>query len=60
MPYPKETLPLSFNAIPEDFTGWYVQMKQIKQVSETKAVGSLDAEEIKKVREEVKKQLLID
>lgn len=56
----KETLPLSFNAIPEDFTGWYVQMKQIKQVSETKVVGSLDAEEIKKVREEVKKQLLVD
>src|SRR5699024_10838306 len=51
----KEALPLDFNAIPQDFTGWYVQMKSIKNVLETGAVDKLEPSEIKTVREEIKK-----
>lgn len=54
----KESLPLSFSAIPQDFTGWYVQMNQIKHVSETNSVGALDSKKIKQIREEVSEQLL--
>ena len=56
----KETLPLSFSAIHEDFTGWDVQMKNIKQVLETGTVGKVDPSEIKKVKETIKKNLFED
>lgn len=54
----KETLPLDFNAIPQDFTGWFVQMTNIKSVLETNSVADLDKTEIKKVREQIQKELL--
>lgn len=53
----KEALPLDFKAIPQDFTGWYVQMKNIKNVLETGSVDKLDPSEIKKVREQIKEKL---
>src|SRR5699024_1789874 len=56
----KETLPLSFSAIPEDFAGWDVQTKNIKQVLETATVGKVDPSEIKKVKEIIKKNLFED
>lgn len=53
----KEILPLNFKAIPQDFTGWYVQMKNIKSVLEIGSVSKSDSSEIKDVREQIKKKL---
>lgn len=52
-----EELPLDFNAIPEDFTGWYVQMKNIKSVTETGQSAKLDKGEIKNVKDEIRNKL---
>lgn len=53
----KETLPLDFSAIPQDFTGWFVQMTNIKSVLETNSVADLNKTEIQKVREQIKQEL---
>lgn len=53
----EEELPTNFNAIPEDFTGWYVQMLNVKSVSETGAPAKLNREEIMAVKEEIQAQL---
>lgn len=52
-----ETLPRDFNAIPEDFTGWYVQMTNVKNVAETGSPAKLDREEINRIKEEIRKEL---
>ena len=53
----EEELPVNFNAIPEDFTGWYVQMLNVKSVSETGSPAKLNREEIMAVKEEIQAQL---
>lgn len=53
----EEELPADFNAIPEDFTGWYVQMLNVKSVSETGSSAKLNREEIMAVKEEIQAQL---
>ena len=55
-----ESLPLDFPGIPQDFTGWYVQMKNIKSISETDSVAKLNKTEIKDVREQIKAELFDD
>jgi len=52
-----ETLPLNFEAIPQDFTGWFVQMKNIQSVLETGSAAELEPTEIKEIREQVKQEL---
>lgn len=54
----KETLPLDFNALPQDFTGWYVQMKNIKAIIETGRQEKIDPSETKQVRTQVSEELL--
>ena len=53
----EEELPADFNAIPEDFTGWYVQMLNVKSVSETGSSAKLKPEDIMAVKEEIQAQL---
>lgn len=53
----EETLPLDFNAIPEDFTGWFVQMQNIKSVAETGAPAMINREEIIAVKQNIQTQL---
>lgn len=53
----KEELPLTFSAIPEDFTGWYVLMQQIKAVSETGKPAKLSKDEIAEVKNEIRSKL---
>lgn len=53
----KEILPLNFQAIPEDFTGWYVQIKNIKTIAETGLIRKIDKTEIKQVKDEIAKNL---
>lgn len=53
----KEELPKDFPAIPEDFTGWYVQMTNVKSVSETGKVAKLDKEHIHSVKEAIRSEL---
>lgn len=53
----KEELPLTFNAIAEDFTGWFVQMNNVKSVAETGQPAKIDREEILKVRTEIVEEL---
>lgn len=53
----EETLPHDFLAIPEDFTGWFVQMKNIKSVVETGSSATINREEILAVKEEIKTQI---
>lgn len=50
-----ETLPITFNAIPEDFTGWYVQVANVKSVAETGAPSKLDRDEINTIKEDIRK-----
>lgn len=52
-----EELPLDFNAIPEDFTGWYVQMNNVKSVAETGASAPINRENIKEVKTDIIEQL---
>lgn len=52
-----ETLPLDFKALPQDFTGWYVQMQNVKSVAETGESKKIDKEEIKAVRKEIEEKL---
>lgn len=52
-----EELPADFNAIPEDFTGWYVQMENVKSVAETGQPASIDRDKIMEVKETIKAQL---
>lgn len=53
----EETLPVDFAAIPEDFTGWFVQMQNIKSVAETGSSATINREEILAVKEEIKTQI---
>jgi len=53
----KESLPLEFKGLPEDFTGWFVQMKNIKHVSETGDMDKIDRAEIKQVKEDIIQKL---
>ena len=53
----EETLPVDFAAIPEDFTGWFVQMQNIKSVAETGSSATINREEILAVKEEIKIQI---
>lgn len=53
----KEELPSDFPAIPEDFTGWYVQMLNVKSVAETGEVATLDRETIQRVKEDIRSTL---
>lgn len=48
-----ETLPLDFAALPQDFTGWFVQMKNVKSVAETGKPAKIDKEEIQTIRKEI-------
>jgi uncharacterized protein YndB with AHSA1/START domain len=52
-----ETLPLNFTALAEDFTGWFVQMKNVKAVSETKKPAKIPQGEIKTVKAEIEEAL---
>lgn len=53
----EETLPVDFAAIPEDFTGWFVQMQNIKSVAEKGSSATINREEILAVKEEIKTQI---
>lgn len=53
-----ETLPINFDALAQDFTGWYVQMQNVKSVAETGKPVKVNKEEIQAVRNEVEEQLL--
>lgn len=53
----EETLPVDFAAIPEDFTGWFVQMQNIKSVAEKGSSATINREEILAVKEEIKAQI---
>lgn len=53
-----ETLPIDFNALAQDFTGWYVQMQNVKSVSETGTPVKVNKEEIQAVRKDIETQLL--
>lgn len=48
-----ETMPLDFKGLPYDFAGWYVQMQNVKSVSETGEPAKINKEEIKAIRQEV-------
>lgn len=48
-----ETLPLNFNALVPDFTGWYIQMKNLKSTVETGLPADIDKEEIQSIQKEV-------
>lgn len=52
-----EELPSNFTAIAEDFTGWYVQMQNIKSVSETNAPAKLNRDEIMAVKADIQAKL---
>ena len=49
-----ETLPLNFNALVPDFTGWFIQMKNVKSVVETGQAATIDKDEIQMIQSEVK------
>ena len=49
-----ETLPLDFTALVPDFTGWFIQMKNVKHVVETGKSAVIDKDEIQTVQAEVK------
>lgn len=53
----EEELPANFNAVPEDFTGWYVQMLNIQSVAETGFPAKLNFEEIMAVKKDIQAQL---
>jgi hypothetical protein len=53
----KEALPNDFKAFPEDFTGWYVQMKNVKNTAENGEPIKFDKEEIKEVKKSIIEQL---
>lgn len=53
----KERLPLTFENIVRDFTGWYFQTQNIKHISETGEPQELDQEAFKKQEETIKKEL---
>lgn len=48
-----ETLPLDFPALPQDFTGWFVQIKNVKSVAETGKSATIDKEKIQTIRQEI-------
>lgn len=52
-----EELPREHKAIPEDFTGWYVQMKNVKSIAETRQVASLDRNRVLEVKEKIQLEL---
>ncbi len=49
-----ETMPLNFTAIVPDFTGWFIQMTNVKSVVETGQAAKIDKEEIQRIQSEVK------
>lgn len=53
-----ETLPIDFTALPQDFTGWYVQMLNVKSVAEDGESKKIDKEEIKAIRKEIEETLI--
>ena len=53
----KEELPSNFTAVAEDFTGWYIQMQNIKSVSETGAPAKLNRDEIMAVKVDIQTKL---
>lgn len=53
----EEELPVNFTAIPEDFTGWYVQMLNIQSVAETGSPAKMNREEIMQVKKDIQAQL---
>lgn len=53
----KESLPLNFKGLPEDFTGWFVQIKNIQHVLETGGMHKIDRSEIKQVKAEIIQKL---
>ena len=53
----KETLPLDFKALPQDFTGWYVQLKNIKAIVETDRQAKINPDEINEVRAHVEEAI---
>lgn len=53
----KETLPIDFKALPQDFTGWYVQLKNIQATIETGSQEKIDPNEIKQVRTQVTEEI---
>lgn len=53
----EETLPADFTAIAEDFTGWFVQMQNIKSVAETGSPAKIDREEIMAVKQDIQTKI---
>ena len=53
----KERLPLTFENIVRDFTGWYFQAQNIRKISETGEPQELDEEAFKNQEEAIKKEL---
>lgn len=53
----KETLPLSFGTVSQDFTGWYFHMGNIKRISETGEIEEMNKQELEKFEEEVEQEL---
>lgn len=53
----EEALPLDFTAVPEDFTGWFVQMQNIQSVAETGSPAQIDRKEILAVKKDIQTQL---
>lgn len=53
----KEILPIDAKGIPEDFTGWYVQMKNLKNIAENGKTLKLDHLELKEVKNNIIKEL---
>lgn len=53
----KETLPLDFKALFQDFTGWYIQMKNIKATIESGATAKIEKAEIDEIKSQIMKEL---
>jgi len=55
----KETLPLDFGPVSQDFTGWYFQVGNIKSISETGTVNEMDMSKFEEVKKEINDQLFL-
>lgn len=53
----KERLPLTYEGIARDFTGWYFQAQNIRKISETGEPEALDQEAFKQQKAAIKEEL---